>query len=53
VPGAESDAARIAAVRRVIAGGLNKGVMPAWEGRLNPEQIRLLTIYVHELGGGR
>lgn len=53
VPGAESDAARIAAVRKVIAGGLNKGVMPAWEGRLNPEQIRLLTIYVHELGGGR
>lgn len=53
VPGAETDAAKIDAVRKVIAGGLDKGVMPAWEGRLKPEQIRLLTVYVHELGGGR
>jgi cytochrome c oxidase cbb3-type subunit III len=53
VPGTDSDAAKIEAVRKVIAGGLNKGVMPAWEGRLKPEQIRLLTVYVHELGGGR
>ncbi len=53
VPGAEGDAAKIDAVRKVIAGGLNKGVMPAWEGRLKPEQIRILSLYVHELGGGK
>lgn len=52
VPGADTDAAKVDAVRKVIAGGLDKGVMPAWEGRLKPEQIRLLTVYVHELGGG-
>ncbi|MEW5892202.1 MAG: cytochrome-c oxidase, cbb3-type subunit III [Pseudomonadota bacterium] len=53
VPGARDDAARVAAVRQVIANGLNRGVMPAWEGRLKPEQIKLLTVYVHELGGGK
>ncbi|MEW6679294.1 MAG: cytochrome-c oxidase, cbb3-type subunit III [Pseudomonadota bacterium] len=53
VPGAQDGAAKLAAVRQVIAGGLNKGVMPAWEGRLKPEQIKLLTVYVHELGGGK
>jgi cytochrome c oxidase cbb3-type subunit 3 len=29
------------------------GVMPAWENRLNPETIKMLTVYVHELGGGQ
>ena len=53
VPGAADDAAKLAAVKKVIAGGLAKGVMPAWEGRLKPEQIKLLTLYVHELGGGK
>ncbi|MEW5789836.1 MAG: cytochrome-c oxidase, cbb3-type subunit III [Pseudomonadota bacterium] len=53
VPGAETDAGKVDAVRKVIASGLDKGVMPAWEGRLKPEQIRLLTVYVHELGGGK
>jgi cytochrome c oxidase cbb3-type subunit 3 len=28
------------------------GVMPAWGGRLDPETIKELTIYVHSLGGG-
>ncbi len=53
VPGAKDDAAKVARVRQVISSGLNKGVMPAWEGRLKPEQIKLLTVYVHELGGGQ
>ncbi len=53
VPGAENDAAKIDAVKKVISSGLNKGVMPAWEGRLKPEQIRVLSVYVHELGGGK
>ncbi|MDX5361589.1 MAG: cytochrome-c oxidase, cbb3-type subunit III [Alphaproteobacteria bacterium] len=29
------------------------GVMPAWSGRLSPETIKQLTVYVHELGGGQ
>ncbi len=53
VPGLADDSAKINAIKTVIAGGLNKGVMPAWEGRLNAEQIKLLTVYVHELGGGK
>lgn len=53
VPGAADDAAKLAAVRSVINTGLNKGVMPAWEGRLKPEQVQVLTLYVHELGGGK
>ncbi len=28
------------------------GVMPSWEGRLDEQTIRQLTIYVHSLGGG-
>ena len=29
------------------------GVMPAWGGRLDETTIRMLTLYVHQLGGGR
>lgn len=53
VPGSADPAAKLAAVKKVIQTGLNKGVMPAWEGRLKPEQIQVLTIYVHDLGGGK
>lgn len=53
VPEQSSVAAKEAAVRQVISNGLNKGVMPAWKDRLKPEQIKLLTVYVHELGGGK
>ncbi len=28
------------------------GVMPAWSGRLDPLTIKMLTVYVHSLGGG-
>lgn len=28
------------------------GVMPAWSERLDPETIRQLTVYIHQLGGG-
>lgn len=28
------------------------GVMPAWQGRLDPVTIRMLAAYVHSLGGG-
>ncbi|OGU34111.1 MAG: cytochrome-c oxidase, cbb3-type subunit III [Hydrogenophilales bacterium RIFOXYA1_FULL_63_33] len=53
VPAASSADGKVAAIRSVIASGLNKGVMPAWAGRLSPEQIKVLTVYVHELGGGQ
>lgn len=29
------------------------GVMPAWSGRLDPETIKSLAVYVHALGGGQ
>lgn len=53
VPAAGTAEGKVAAIRSVIANGLNKGVMPAWSGRLSPEQIKVLTVYVHELGGGQ
>ncbi|AKH43785.1 cytochrome c oxidase cbb3-type subunit 3 [Altererythrobacter atlanticus] len=28
------------------------GVMPSWEGRLDPVTIKMLAVYVHSLGGG-
>lgn len=28
------------------------GVMPAWQGRLDDTAIKMLTVYVHSLGGG-
>ena len=33
--------------------GPRHGVMPAWEGRLPEEEIKMLTVYVHSLGGGQ
>lgn len=53
VPATEAAEAKVAAIRGVIANGLNRGVMPAWAGRLTPEQIKVLTVYVHDLGGGQ
>ena len=53
VPGAADAAGKVAAIRSVISGGLDRGVMPAWQGRLSQQQIKLLTVYVHELGGGK
>jgi cytochrome c oxidase cbb3-type subunit 3 len=53
VPAAEGAKGKVAAIRNVIGNGLNKGVMPAWGERLSPEQIKVLTVYVHELGGGQ
>lgn len=29
-----------------------RGVMPAWEGRLDPLTVKQLTLYIHSLGGG-
>jgi cytochrome c oxidase cbb3-type subunit 3 len=53
VPGAEKAEDKVAAIRSTITTGVNKGVMPVWGERLSPEQIKVLTVYVHELGGGK
>lgn len=37
-------------VRQVT--GPRHGVMPAWDGRLDPVTIKMLAAYVHSLGGG-
>jgi cytochrome c oxidase cbb3-type subunit 3 len=29
------------------------GVMPAWDGRLDPVTIKAMAVYVHSLGGGK
>jgi cytochrome c oxidase cbb3-type subunit 3 len=41
-----------ATIAATIRGGRG-GVMPAWGGRLDPETIKELAIYVHSLGGGQ
>ncbi|HZP08669.1 cytochrome-c oxidase, cbb3-type subunit III [Methyloceanibacter sp.] len=41
-----------ATIMATIRGGRG-GVMPAWAGRLDPETIKELAIYVHSLGGGQ
>jgi cytochrome c oxidase cbb3-type subunit 3 len=53
VPAQKDAAGKVAEVKNVINNGLNKGVMPAWGGRLSAQQIKLLTSYVHGLGGGQ
>jgi cytochrome c oxidase cbb3-type subunit 3 len=52
VAAAPTSEGKVAAIRTVVANGLSKGVMPVWGGRLSPEQIKVLTVYVHDLGGG-
>lgn len=53
VPEADSDAAKVAAIRQVIYSGVSRGVMPVWSERLTPDEIKVLTVYVHDvLGGG-
>lgn len=41
-----------ATIVETIANG-RAGVMPAWTGRLDPVTIKVLTVYVHSLGGGK
>jgi len=42
--------------RAVIRGQIfagNGGVMPAWQGRLSPETIKALSVYIHANAGGQ
>ena len=52
VNGAETAADKKAAVMNVIINGKTR-VMPAWKDRLSETEIKILTYYVHELGGGK
>ncbi|HHI76365.1 MAG TPA: cytochrome-c oxidase, cbb3-type subunit III [Gammaproteobacteria bacterium] len=52
VPGAATPAEKIERVKAVIRNGIQRQ-MPAWEGRLSDEEIKLLTVYVYSLGGGK
>lgn len=41
-----------AAIRGQIFAG-NGGVMPAWQGRLSPETIKAISVYIHANAGGQ
>ncbi|MBD3669892.1 MAG: cytochrome-c oxidase, cbb3-type subunit III [Gammaproteobacteria bacterium] len=52
VPGASNLEAKKVAIKQVINNGISRH-MPAWSGRLSGDEIKLLTVYVHSLGGGQ
>lgn len=52
VNGTDDPAVKKARIKTVIRNGVQRQ-MPPWSGRLSPDQIKLLTVYVHELGGGQ
>lgn len=53
----ETEEEKVAAIIPQIRDGVDPEttprVMPAWEDRLSPAQIRALAVYVHQLGGGQ
>jgi len=52
VPGASTPELKKTVVKAVIKNGVQRS-MPHWSDRLDDVQIKLLTVYVHELGGGQ
>jgi cytochrome c oxidase cbb3-type subunit III len=52
VAGAEGYDARLALVQSVVRNGVQRE-MPAFGDRLSPTEIKVLTAYVHQLGGGQ
>lgn len=52
VPGADTPGQKKELVKNVISNGVQR-TMPHWSDRLDDAQIKLLTVYVHELGGGQ
>ncbi|MEZ5584236.1 MAG: c-type cytochrome [Candidatus Competibacteraceae bacterium] len=43
-----------AVVKEFVAKGVNNSrVMPAWKDRLSPTDVKLLAVYVHQLGGAQ
>jgi cytochrome c oxidase cbb3-type subunit 3 len=54
VLGAKTPQNKLNEIKTLVYGGMDKGVMPVWGTRLSAEQIKLLTVYVHDsLGGGK
>jgi cytochrome c oxidase cbb3-type subunit 3 len=54
VPAQKAFEDKKAAVKNVIWDGVqNKRIMPGWQERLSPTDIKILSVYVHELGGGQ
>ena len=52
VPGQPGLEGKKAVIKQVIANGVSRN-MPAWKDRLSETEIKILTFYVHELGGGK
>jgi len=52
VPGAKDVEHKVLAVKDVISKGVHRE-MPAWSGRLSDTEIKLLTVYLHGVGGGQ
>lgn len=52
VPGNSSLEGKKAEIVKLVNNGKSR-VMPAWKDRLTDTEIRILTYYVHELGGGQ
>jgi cytochrome c oxidase cbb3-type subunit 3 len=52
VPGHDRYEEKLAAVEKVIVDGVDRE-MPTWKARLSKDQIKLLTVYIHQLGGGQ
>ncbi len=52
IPGAQTYNEKLTAVKNVIKSGV-KREMPSWLDRLSPVEIKILSVYVHELGGGK
>jgi len=48
----ENHSEKHAAVRHVIETGIAR-TMPAWQSRFSDTEIKMLALYVHELGGGK
>lgn len=55
VPSAQSLSEKKAVLTQFISNGvnINQRVMPAWQHRLSPTEIKVLAAYVHQLGGGQ
>jgi len=52
VSGQNSIEEKQSVVKKVIASGITRH-MPAWKERLSEVEIKMLTFYTHELGGGQ
>jgi len=52
VPHAKTATDKRAAIHQMVENGVTRQ-MPTWKGRLSPTEIKMLALYVHELGGGK